>query len=397
MKGKTMRSRFLVNFALCLTTISLSLISWAQTSAVYVESNRADHNSILAYRNTGGTLSFLGEFPTEGKGVFDLSLKLGPFDSDQNVLTNAEGTVLYAVNSGSDTIAAFRIAANGSLSPLAGSPFSSGGTGPVSVGIARDTIAVVNKAMDPSRPALNQPSYTSFSLTPEGAFENGPLSTQLAPVGSSPSQADVSSGKRLVFDAQFLGGHLQSFLLGHDGSLIPEQFKGVDTSAGPQPLGLWTHPARPILYAGLTSSNKVAVYTFDSTGHLTFIRSVPNSGKAICWIRSNATGTRLYTVNTGDSSISVYDSTSPLQPVEIEHLKLSGLGNPFQITVDPRGTFLYVVTQRASASTPLGEGNTLHLLKVDKTNGKIAEAGFVKLPVPPGTRPQGVAAVELTN
>src|SRR5947209_3332132 len=266
-----MRFRPLVQLALLLTVALSGLAVWGQSTAVYVESNRADHNSILAYRNIGGTLAFLGEFPTNGKGVFDLSLKLGPFDSDQNVLTNAEGTVLYAVNSGSDTIAAFTVAANGSLSAIAGSPFSSGGTNPVSIGIARDSLAVVNKAMDPARPDLKQPSYTSFALAPDGTVENGPLSTQLAPVGSSPSQAAISSGKRLVFDAQFLGGHLQSFLIAHDGSLVPEGLKAVNTSAGPQPLGLWTHPSRPILYAGLTSSNRLAVYTFDSTGHLTFV------------------------------------------------------------------------------------------------------------------------------
>lgn len=369
----------------------------AQNTAVYVESNRADHNSILAYKNKGGTLTFLGEFPTDGKGIFDLSLKLGPFDSDQNLLTNKEGTVLYAVNGGSDTVAAFQIGNDGKLTTLQGSPFSSEGTDPVSIGIARDTLAVVNKAMDPSRPNLNQPKYTSFSLAPDGSLESGPLSTLLAAVGSSPSQADISSGNRIVFDAQFLGGHLQSFLVDHDGSLISEDFKAVDTSAGPQPLGLWTHPARPILYAGFTSMNRLAVYTFDSTGHLNFVRTVPNSGKAICWIRSNATGRRLYTANTGDSSISVYDSTFPLQPVEIQRLKLSGLGNPFQITVDPRGTFLYVVTQRASATIPLGQGNTLRVLKIENVTGKLVEASTVQLPVPPGTRPQGVAAVELAN
>jgi 6-phosphogluconolactonase (cycloisomerase 2 family) len=383
--------------SLLLAILSSTILTWSQSTAVYVESNRADHNSILAFRNTAGTLSPLGAFPTDGKGVFDLSLKLGPFDSDQNLITNAEGTTLYAVNSGSDTIAVFHVSPNGSLSAVSGSPFASGGTNPVSVGIARDTLAVVNKAMDPSRPQLNQPNYTSFALAQDGVIESGPLSTNVAPVGSSPSQADISSGRRLVFDAQFLGGHLQSFLVDHDGSLIPEDFKAVDTSLGPQPLGLWTHPARSILYAGLTSSSKLAVYTFDATGHLTFVRSVPNSGKAICWIRSNATGTRLYTSNTGDSSISVYDSSFPLQPVEIQHLKLKGVGNPLQIMVDPRGDFLYVVTQRANASIPLGEGNTLHVLRIKKVTGRLDGDSFVELSVPPGTRPQGVAVVELTT
>lgn len=114
--------------------------------------------------------------------------------------------------------------------------------------------------MDPSRPDLNEPKYTSFSLAADGSIENGPLSTNLGPVGSSPSQGDTSSGNRIIFDAQFLGRHLQSFLVDHDGSLIPEDFKAVDTSAGPQPLGLWTHPARPILYAGFTSMDRLAVF-----------------------------------------------------------------------------------------------------------------------------------------
>ena len=396
MSCKFFSSRTALAISLCIAFFGA--LAAAQTSVVYVESNKAEHNSIFAYGSHGGTLSFLGEFPTGGKGVFDLSLKLGPFDSDQEVITNAEGTVLYAVNSGSDTIAAFKIAKDGTLSPISGSPFSSGGTNPVSVGIARDTLAVVNKSMDPARPNLNQPNYASFALAADGTVESGPLSTHLAPIGSSPSQAGISSGRRLVFDAQFLGGHFQSFLLDHDGSLIPEDFKTApDTSAGPQPLGLWTHPARPILYAGLTSSSKLAVYTFDSTGHLTFIRSVPNSGKAICWIRSNANGTRLYTVNTGDNSISVYDTTAPLFPVEIQHLILKGVGSAFQITPDPREGYLYVVTQRAAPSIPLGQGNTLHVLTVDKLTGKVSDTSFVNLPVPQGTRPQGVAAVELTN
>ena len=389
-------------FFVAVFTAVLSPLSVAQTSTVYVESNRADQNSILAFRNSGGKLTFLGEFPTGGKGVFDLSLQLGPFDSDQNIETNAEGTVLYAVNSGSDSIAVFSVATNGSLSPLPGSPFASGGINPVSVGIARDTLAVVNKAMDPARPTLKQPNYVSFALSPEGTIEDGPLSTALAPMESSPSQADISSGKRLVFDAQFLGGHLQSFLVAHDGSLIPQDFQAlpesefVGSSAPRLPLGLWTHPHQPILYVGFVTINRLGVYTYDSTGHLQFVRSVPNSGQAICWIRSNADGTRLYTSNTGDNSISVYDTTVPLRPVEIQRVQLQGMGNAFQITIDPRGNYLYVVTQRGDASIPLGEGNTLHVLKINQPTGKLSEQGssLVNLPVPPGTRPQGVVAVQ---
>jgi hypothetical protein len=387
-------SRSLYPCLALLITLGPMAIAADKTDIIYVESNRADHNSILVYKNVSGTPVLVNEFPTDGKGVFDLSLRLGPFDSDQDVITNAEGTVLYAVNGGSDSIAAFHIDREGQLTALQGSPFSSGGTDPVSVGIARDTAVVVNKAMGTPGGQSTLPSYASFSLDTEGRFD-GLLSTYLAPAGSSPSQADISAGKRLVFDAQFLGGNLQSFLLQPDGSLTPEDH--VAPPDGAKPLGLWSHPNAPILYVGFVTKDRLGVYTFDPSGKLNFVRSVKNSGKAICWLRTNAAGTRLYTANTTDNSVSVYDTTVPLNPVEIQHLPLKGLGNALQFMLGPREDYLYLVTQRASAKIPLGKGNTLHILKVDKVTGTLSETddSFVQLPVPPGTRPQGVAAIQL--
>jgi 6-phosphogluconolactonase (cycloisomerase 2 family) len=139
----------------------------------------------------------------------------------------------------------------------------------------------------------------------------------------------------------------------------------------------------------------LGVYTFDALGNLQFVRAVPNSGQAICWVRTNAAGTYLYTVNTMDSSISVYDNSNPLTPVEIQHFKLKGVGNPFQPTIDSRGHYLYVLTQRAATAIPLGQGNTLHTLKI-QPNGMLTEdQSPVQLPVPAGVRPQGVASIEI--
>jgi hypothetical protein len=112
----------------------------------------------------------------------------------------------------------------------------------------------------------------------------------------------------------------------------------------------------------------------------------------------NSDGTRLYASNTGDTSISVFDTTSPLDPVEIQHLKLQGQGNSFEIELDPTGNFLYAITQRASATTALGQGNTLHVLRVDRETGKVDEdESPLRIKVPNGVRPQGVAVVELSS
>src|SRR5207237_4799553 len=120
---------------------------------------------------------------------------------------------------------------------------------------------------------------------------SGPLSTATAASGSSPSQADISSGKRLVFDAQFLGGMLQSFFIEQNGALTPIDLQALPASeavgdTAPQPLGLSTHPSHSILYVGFTPVNKLGVYTFHDMGHLALVRTRPRPGMAICWLRT---------------------------------------------------------------------------------------------------------------
>jgi hypothetical protein len=74
---------------------------------------------------------------------------------------------------------------------------------------------------------------------------------------------------------------------------------------------------------------------------------------------------------------------------------LQGQGNQFEIDLDPSGKFLYAISQRASASTPLGEGNTLHQLTVDPATGMVTEPNApLPITVPNGVRPQGLATVQ---
>ncbi|MGH8138801.1 MAG: lactonase family protein [Steroidobacteraceae bacterium] len=370
---------------------------------VYVESNiaAAGQNSILAYRqDREGELSPLpgSPFLTHGRGVVDPTLKLGPFDSDQEIITNAERTLLFAVNPGSNTIAVFRIHADGTLQHVEGSPFPSGGSNPVSLGLSRDTLVVVNKSMDPARPNPALPNYTAFHVSPEGELAAVASSSISVAPGNSPSQALISPDARYVFGADFLGGLLQSFLIEADGTLkqnVPQQLPAAvfaGSSAPHLPLGLSVHPNRAVMYAGFVTINRIGVYQYDPDGVLSFVRSVPDSGAAVCWIRLNLEGTRLYASNTGDHTISVFDTSDPLKPVEMQRLTLKGVGGGFQIELDPRGRTLYAVSQRDSAKIPLGQGNNLHVMKVLR-DGRLREQedSPLALPVPGNIRPQGLA------
>jgi DNA-binding beta-propeller fold protein YncE len=342
------------------------------TDIIWLESNSTAGNFILTFKNDGtGSPIFLGTTPTGGVGVFDKTFALGPFDSDQNLIVNEDGTLLFAVNSGSNSIAVFRITPNG-LQPVEGSPFASGGSDPVSLGLKGDILAVVNKDQDPAQNAnLILPNYTTFRVSPPGQLIPVENSTVSVAYNSSPSQALTASEGLFLFGADFFGGLLQSFRIDTDGRLhqnAPQALPNsvfVGQSAGHQPLGMRTHPNLPILYVDITPISEVAVYRYDETGVLSFVRTVKDSGAAPCWAVVNHTGTRLYATNTGDNSVSVYDLTDPLNPVEIQHFVMdSTTGAPFSTVIDQSDHFLYVVSEQSSAdSTPAG--NAFHTLKVN--------------------------------
>lgn len=240
-------------------------------------------------------------------------------------------------------------------------------------------MTVVNKGMDPAQPT-GVANYAAFRVTPGGQLTSL-LSTEPIDSAISATQALVSPSKRLVLGADFLGGLLRSFLVQPNGALLQTGLGSppaseVSGTTPALPLGLAAHPAQPVLYAGFVTVNRIGVYTYDDWGRLTFVRSVSDSGAAVCWLATNAAGTRLYASNTADTSVSIFDTSSPLNPVEIQHLRLKGTGSSFQIALDPAETYLYVVTQRAAPETPLGEGNNACAVGQRRNRTPVTERAF---------------------
>jgi hypothetical protein len=125
----------------------------------------------------------------------------------------------------------------------------------------------------------------------------------------------------------------------------------------------------------------LGVYSYDKvTGKLTFLKSVPNSGVFICWLITNREGTRLYTTNPGDFSISVYDiEQDPTTPIEIQKVTLSGPGSTAQLALDSTESFLHVVSQPIQFGTT--EGNGIYVLKVNPQDGTLSEEDTSFFPV----------------
>jgi hypothetical protein len=200
-----------------------------------------------------------------------------------------------------------------------------------------------------------------------------------------------------VFGADFLGGLLQSFQISPEGMLMRRSSLGLPAMEFPNaqtprlPLGLAAHPSRPLLYVGFPTANKIGVYEYDRTGQLRFSSATEDSGKVVCWLAVNMAGTRLYASNTADASVTIYDLSNPAKPREIQKISLASMGGTYQISLSPNGQELVVLTQRFKPETPQGEGNELHVIRLDGMGRGMGEGSSMKFSLPNDVRPQGVA------
>ncbi len=401
----TFARRMALSIAGVITCCSLQVSAGPLTGdTIYLESNSTAANSILEYTfNFTSAPVLKSTTPAGGVGVFDPTFALGPFDSDQNLIENSNGTMLFAVNSGSNTIAVFNIQPDGSLISVHNSPFPSGGSDPVSVGLKGDTLVVVNKDQDPAQATTATgailPNYTTFDVAPDGQLTPISNSTVSVAVGSSPSQALIGSQGNVVFGADFLGGLLQSFSLDPNGALdqnLPQAlpnsiFAGL--TGGRLPLGMRTHPTLPILYVDITPVSMVAVYTYDPQGHLTFIRAVPDAGAGPCWAVVNHAGTHLYVTNTGDDSIEVYSLADPTNPVELQHFVMDSNngGAVFSTVIDHSDGWLFVSSEQSEPTASVS-ANAFHTLKIAGDGTLTEPFAPTALPVTstPPVRVQGI-------
>lgn len=376
------------------------------SGTVYIESNSAapDSNEILAFPYQDGVVSASGvrRYPTGGSGSHDLS-NSGVLDADQEVIVNARRTLLFAVNSSSDTIAVFRIHADGGLVPVAGSPFPSNGSAPSSLGLAGRTLIVANKAQDGVRDLSRvRPNYTTLRVRSDGSL-SAPISSIQVPPRSSPLQAYVTpDGKVLISSEE--SGVFRAFRIAPDGRLtqgtqsalrLPRAvFPGGRRVPNVWPAGLVSHPRRKILYAQLANLSETVVYRWDDQARLTFVRALPNPHSFLpCWTHVNATGTRMYSGNAGSDNLTVFDiARDPTDPREIQSAQLNAPGNPWNFQIDPTGRFIVVLDMRATRQIPPGRGNQLHALRIG-ADGRLSEErpSPVNIPVPIGTNPIGLA------
>lgn len=386
--------------ALCLTSLAFA----QRPEFLFINANvglcsvcQPNKNQVLVYSlntETGQLSHILGPFFTGGTGVY----KNPPGNevrADQQLIVNAEGTLLFAVNGDSNSIAVFNINSDGTLTAVSGSPFASNGPQPASLGLLEDPnigngnsiLVVANKDDDPLQPQTG-PNLSTFLVSPSGTLTLNTGATVTLPRGSSPSQALIEGGQLagdLLLGMQYIGtgghGSLTSYLIGLDGSLSAQN---TVTPPNSGKFFLGEVEIDQAVYVGLPDQDMIGIYHFGSEGTILFNYTITASGTKPGWLTANKRRTRLYASDTGSNSIVVYKTQNIFFPTQLQSFALSSgssLG-PTKLALDATESYLFVLA-----------GTTLHTLTL-QTDGTLAETIPAHLlPVAAGTVPTGMATL----
>ena len=339
--GRSRYRRILIGALFVAGLGALGLAPSVEAQFVYVNNNQAPNNSVsgLAVDGSGALSPVSGSpFATGGSGSF--SSNTGAID----VVVTANR--LYATNSISNSIAAFDINVDGTLSTIPGSPFPALGSQPNGIAVNdsgtrlfvalfnSNSVAVFNIA---SNGALTHVSGSPFSLgttTPldlaidsansllfashntagVGVYNIG-VGGSLTPIGGSPFAGGgsderglgVNAGKTRLYLADHDVNTVSGFDIGGGGTLTA--VPGSPFVAGTGPTDALFHPSLSVLYVTNESSSNISAYNIAPVGTLSALGGSPfaSGGTGAGGMIIDATNERLFVINRTSHSVSSFD------------------------------------------------------------------------------------------
>jgi 6-phosphogluconolactonase (cycloisomerase 2 family) len=217
---------------------------------------------------------------------------------------SSDGRYLLAVDAGSSQISVLRLGYNGVPKPD-GSPVSSGGSEPVSVAVSGDLVYVANAG-------ASEPNVTGFRLSANGALYPVPGSTVALPAGSGPDDVLFDPrGHKLVVNLVNTST-IASFHVRRDGLLVAAPGSPL-AAQGPGPFGAEFRPTNPSqLFVsnahGGEGNGTVSAFLVAGSGQLAPIGASPfaDHQTAPCWVEISHDGQFLFAVNTASGSVASY-------------------------------------------------------------------------------------------
>ena len=254
-------------------------------AAVYVQTNEAESNRVLALRREAdGSLSELGVYPTGGAGDGRPHLT-----SQGSVVLTGDGSHLLVTNAGSDDVSLFAVAADG----LSLVETATTGPAPKSVAEHRGLVYVLNTGV---------PSLSGFrlerSLPRSGERE--------LDAGADPAQVGFTPDGSMLLVTDRAANALVQFPVGSSGQLGEAS---VSSSAGPTPYGFaFAGDTLVVTEAFGAAKGKAAAssYRLESTGAIPVSKSIANGRSEICWAVVTKDGRHVFATNFADGAVSRY-------------------------------------------------------------------------------------------
>jgi len=342
--------------------------SFAAQHAVFVMTNDADSNEILAYeRLPNGTLLRAHRYETGGRGSGGT---IDPLGSQGSLTLSDDGSYLFAANAGSGTVSAFRI--------FAGRLFLidqevSGGSEPNSIAQNGKLLYVLNTA--------GSSSVVGFRIH-DGSLTRIPDSRRFLSGNfvNSGSVAFSKDGRYLVVTERTTN-NIDVFNVQPDGRLAPIT---VNPAVGAGTFAALFAPNGTLLVSetgtSAPNSSTISSYSITTGGKLLPISTqVPTLGAANCWNVVTPDGRFVYASNAGTSSISGFaigrqGSLSPI-PGTVVAVNPAGSTN-LDITVSSDGAYLYSLNAGSGAIGIFKIEHDGHLTNFGTLNGLPAGAGL---------------------
>jgi 6-phosphogluconolactonase len=267
----------------------------------YLDDNTASANTVAGFdRHADGSLTPMPGSPFAAGGA-----GLGAGLPSQGALQlSSDGRYLVAVDAGSSQISVLRLGFNG-VPQLVGRPVSSGGSEPLSIAVSGNLVYVANAG-------ASSPNVTGFRLSPGGSLYPLPGSTVSLPAGSGPDDVLFDPrGHKLVVDLDNTSS-IASFHVGRDGLLHAAPGSPLKAQ-GLGPFGAKFRPTDPSQLFVSNAHNggtagTVSAFLVARSGQLAAIGASPFADEqaAPCWVEISQDGQFLFAVNTGSGSISRY-------------------------------------------------------------------------------------------
>jgi 6-phosphogluconolactonase len=296
-------------------------------NAVYALTNAPTGNAVVVYsRSRDGSLTPAGSVSTGGDGN---GQGLGSQDA---VKVSENGSLLFAVNAGSDSVSSFRIREEG-LQLVDTAP--SGGSTPTSVGYHDGLVYVLNAGVPNSISGLRV--SRRGELTPI-AGSTRPLSAD----STAPAQVGFSDDGDVVIVSERATNKLVTYTVGRNGLLSSPI---VHDSAGPTPFGFAVNKHDTLFVSEAGAGGGASSYRIGEDGSLERASSNVMTGqRAACWAVVTEDGRFGYVTNAGTGNISGFSIARNGESALLDADGITAVtgGNPTDAALSSDSRFLYV-------------------------------------------------------